>query len=108
MVALIPGSLVHGAGHWYRGDLKSSQRILFLEGASLLALLSAYSMEHSLDQEKAFNRSSTQWFYHIGGVLFVTTWLADIIGAFRGDQFQKEALIKGIKSQFFLLVIAIK
>ena len=100
LVALLPGALIHGAGHWYRGDLKSSQRILFLEGASLLALLSAYSMEHSLDQEKAFNRSSTQWFYHIGGVLFVTTWLADIIGAFRGDQFQKEALVKGIKSQF--------
>ena len=100
LVALIPGALVHGAGHWYRGDLKSGQKILFLEGASLLALLGAYTMEHHLDQEKALYQSSTQWFYHIGGVLFVTTWFADVIGAFRGDQYEKPTLLRNVRSRF--------
>lgn len=100
LVALFPGALVHGAGHWYRGDFKSSQRIIFLEGVSLLALLSAYSMEQSLDQDTAFNRSSTQWLYHIGGVLFVSTWFADVIGSFRGDQYYSKRKYQGINSRF--------
>jgi hypothetical protein len=100
LVAIAPGILLHGAGHWYRGDFESSKKILYLEGISVISLIAGYSMEQFVDQSSPITRSGTQWLYHMGGVLFLTTWLADIVGSFRGDQSQQLGVNKRVKSQF--------
>ena len=86
LIALFPGSIIHGAGHWYRGDYHSARKMMYLEGISLLSLLTAYTLKNVTNQSNPINKRSTRWFYHLGSVLFVTTWLTDLIGSFRGDQ----------------------
>lgn len=85
LVALVPGSLLHGLGHWYRGDLDAAKKILFLEGLGILSILGGYTLNTLVDQDHYSKRLGEQWLYHTGGVLFITSWLADIIGSFRGD-----------------------
>ena len=85
LVATVPGALLHGLGHWYRGDLDSAQKILLLEGLGILSILGGYTLSTLIEQNSSPKKLSEQWLYHTGGVLLLTSWFADIIGSFRGD-----------------------
>lgn len=85
LISIVPGVIVHGAGHWYRGDITSGKNIFILEGLSLLTLVSAYFIDTQVNAPPQVS-SATEWLYHVGSVVFVMTWLTDVIGSFRGDQ----------------------
>ena len=86
LISIVPGVIAHGAGHWYRGDIESGKKILLLEGISLATLIGAYTVDHLAQTSDTIPSAGVKWLYHVGGVLFVTTWLTDLIGSFRGDQ----------------------
>ena len=85
LVATIPGSLLHGLGHWHRGDLDSAKKILLLEGLGILSILGGYTLHTLSEQDTYAKQRGEQWLYHTGGVLLLTSWFTDIIGSFRGD-----------------------
>lgn len=82
-ISLVPGIVVHGAGHWAAGDRATAQDLLIMEGAGL-ALILAGSV--SLFATGASRRTvAPSVISTIGGfALFVNSWLADVYGSTGG------------------------
>lgn len=82
--SLVPGVLVHGAGHWVLCDPKTARKLLVLEGAgagSLLVSLGGLAASGASRYVVAPLAVGA-----LGGLgLFTTTWLADIYGVVAPD-----------------------
>ncbi|MDH4222975.1 MAG: hypothetical protein OEV55_05475 [candidate division Zixibacteria bacterium] len=81
VIALVPGSVVHGAGHFYAGK---PGRGMFLFGMELLGagLLYWGALSSSLGEQSENDSSNDGKLHEFFGVtLFVGSWVADMIGA---------------------------
>ena len=85
LFSLFPGVLVHGFGHWHRGDIVSAKRIMLLEGLGIISILGGYTLETLVDRPHRSLYLGERWLYHSGGALLLASWLTDVIGSFRGD-----------------------
>ena len=76
LIALVPGSVVHGAGHFYAGKLKTGAFLVGTElaGIGLFYLGAVSGMSENLEDEK--DRGELEW---IGFGLFLFSWLYDVI-----------------------------
>ena len=83
--SLVPGVLVHGAGHWVRGERDTAWQLLGFEllGAGLIAggigglVLTGASDDYN---------PPLYWMAMSGAALFGGSWFADIFGSVRGSQ----------------------
>ena len=81
-LALTVGFLVHGIGHLYIGDNRSALQLLAAEGISIVTLVAAGLLRSNTTsdaQHEVANGLQT-----FGWSLFVSSWLADVIGTFKG------------------------
>ena len=84
LTALGPGLLIHGVGHWRMGDERGGWRLLGLEGAGLAAL-TLTSLTHLFWRPNSVGgRMGLETLSHLGWGLFLTSWSADVIGAYQG------------------------
>ena len=80
--SVVPGVLLHGAGHWVAGDKKMGKRLLALQGIGMgLAALGGLSIGVSGGSEKTMPGI---FLLMPGGGLVVLSWLADIYGTAGG------------------------
>lgn len=80
-VAVIPGFLLHGSGHFAAGDRKTAYTLLALEGVGLATLLAGATV---LGVTGASRRTvgPVVWTMAGGAALFTTSWAADLYGVF--------------------------
>ncbi len=85
LLAVGPGFLVHGVGHYYVDDVSTAWRLLVGEilGVALVAggaALQAYT------GDAGTTGALQRLMVHAGAFLFVGTWLTDIVGTFKGAE----------------------
>lgn len=82
-VALIPGSVVHGLGHYYAGDPETGKTLLVTEGVSLVlvlvggAILSSPDLFGGCSSDCVIGAISLS----AGTIGFVGSWVYDVIGS---------------------------
>lgn len=83
LLALGPGIVVHGIGHFSQDETRTGVILLLTEVTALLFLLGGAFAE-SLTNDSASVATATDALSHVGTVLFVGSWLADVIGSYTG------------------------
>jgi len=80
LIALVPGSVVHGAGHFYAGKPKTGVFLFSMEliGAGLFYLGALSSFGEQSENNSSKDGTVVKFF---GFALFVGSWVADVIGA---------------------------
>jgi hypothetical protein len=101
LMAFGPGFLLHGAGHWAQGDLYSASRLLIVQGFSILALTGSYLLSPYQNQNNSLHFTH-RLLEHSGWVLFLGSWLADMMGTFRGSGSFHEDSSRQFSSRFSL------
>lgn len=83
LVALVPGALLHGSGHWVAGDRGTARRLLVLSGVGLgVAAIGAAPLALS-GAARRVNGPTIPLI--LGGAgTFTLSWIADVYGAFGG------------------------
>ena len=97
-IALVPGAVVHGAGHFYAGKIRTGFLLLGTEvvGASLLVYAAVSSFAVAWGGE--YDPEAELW--AIGGlVLFVGSWAYDMVGSPLSVKKQNEKLLQGKQSK---------
>lgn len=90
LLALGPGLLVHGAGHYYVGERGTALKLLIAELAGIALVVAGQLIDHYTNEAGALGATS-QALTHAGVVLFVGSWGADVLGAFKGaDPFEPD------------------
>jgi hypothetical protein len=90
VIGLAPGFLVHGLGHFYVGDRAGGVKLLVAELAGI-SLLVADVLIGAATNESGTWGAPRQVLRHAGIVLFVGSWAADVIGAFKGyESFEQD------------------
>jgi hypothetical protein len=84
VMALTVGTLVHGVGHFYAGDSRTGRILLIAEGVGLGMIVSGLLLENLSNSEGSWS-PLYEPLVPIGGGLFATTWLLDVIGTFIGS-----------------------
>jgi len=87
--SILLSTVWRGYGHHCIGDEESHYKLLGMEGASVAMLatgLLAGSLTHDDKALSAFWKS----FFHFGTTLFISSYLFDVVGTFKGDAFQFE------------------
>ncbi len=81
LLAIFPGLLWHGLGHRYAGDHKKAEEIELMEAYSLLALGAGTGMVFAgrSDDDLRFVEYSGYTVGGMGGLLFLGSWLYDVI-----------------------------
>lgn len=83
LLALGPGLAVHGIGHLYLDETRTGVLLLLTELTSVLLLVGG-AIADSATNSSASVAAATDVLSHVGLVLFVGSWVADIIGSFTG------------------------
>ncbi len=83
VIALAPGFLVHGLGHFYVGDRAGGLKLLGAELAGV-AMIVGSSLLTSATREAGTYGAPAELLRHAGIVLFVGSWAADVVGAVKG------------------------
>jgi hypothetical protein len=83
LLAIFPGILVHGIGHWYAGDTKEARDLLDREGLGLIAMGAGVGMWYwgeSVDEDylEIQNKVAAGIFGAVGGALFLESWVTDM------------------------------
>ncbi len=83
--AVVPGAALHGAGHVALGEHRTGLRLLAMQGVGLAGLAAGAVV---LAVSGASDRLSVPslWVTTAGGGLFVSAWLADIVGVAAGPE----------------------
>jgi hypothetical protein len=82
--ALVPGLIVHGAGHFAAGDRQVARRLFAVEGIGL-GLFAAGAVPLLVTGASRYYSGPTVAFLVSGVGLFGLSWLADVYGAAAGD-----------------------
>jgi hypothetical protein len=82
--ALVPGVLLHGAGHFAAGDRRTARRLFALEGIGL-GLFTAGGVPLLVTGASRHYSGPTVAFLVSGIGVFGLSWLADIYGSAAGD-----------------------
>ena len=83
MIALVPGFLLHGLGHYYVGEHDTGLDLLLAQGLGL-GLIAASMALGNLTRDSGESGAPRRLLMHSGILLFAGSWTADIIGAFKG------------------------
>jgi len=78
LFALLPGSIIHGAGHFYAGSHDTGNLLFIFEIFGGVLLASGYKdvSSHEVSQSSGIHPGIVA-----GYVIFMTTWVYDIINA---------------------------
>jgi len=82
LVALTGGFFWHGAGHYILGDRKTARRLVAVEAASVGVGVAGLVMSSTADAE--VSRAMGRTLATAAGSAFVASWVADVVGAFKG------------------------
>ena len=77
VIALVPGALVHGAGHAYVGDLRTARWLALSEAAGYAAMFTS----HVRGADTTDRTDGRAIVYGVGASLFFGSWLYDILAA---------------------------
>ncbi len=77
VIALVPGALLHGAGHAYAGDLQTARWLALSEAAGYAAMFTS----HARGASPGGRTEGGAIVYSIGASLFFGSWLYDILAA---------------------------
>jgi hypothetical protein len=93
VIALVPGSVVHGAGYFYAEKPKIGLFLFSIEviGAGLLYAGALSGFAEEAQEGTGKDRPGLTW---IGLALFGGSWLADIIGAPEAVKKHNEGIVK--------------
>ena len=84
-IAIGPGFLVHGLGHYYAGDTRTALTLLLAELTGI-----GLAVAGAIVQVRTNGAGSTggvgNALVHAGTLLFLGSWAADIIGTFKGSE----------------------
>jgi len=81
-LAVFPGALIHGLGHSVTGDYGTALALFSAELVGIgLMVASQYLKDESTDNSQS---SLSQSLSHLGFMLFMTSWAADIVGTIKG------------------------
>lgn len=83
VLALGPGLAVHGIGHLYLDETRTGVLLLLTELTALLLLTGGVVAEVLTDGSASVS-AATDALTHAGVVLFLGSWVADVIGSFTG------------------------
>lgn len=86
VIALVPGAVLHGAGHLYAGDTRMGEWLALTEAAGYAAMFTSHARGADVG-----DRAIT---YGLGAGLFFGSWLYDILaapGAVRARNAMREA-----------------
>jgi hypothetical protein len=84
-LAIGPGFLVHGLGHYYAGDNQTALTLLLAEIAGI-ALIIAGNVIDENSNGAGSTGGTRNALVHSGVLLFFGSWAADIIGTFKGSE----------------------
>ncbi len=84
LLAVFPGVIVHGAGHWYVGDTPTAARLLIAELAGVVLVVSSELLGAATNDSGELG-APRRLLTYAGGLLFMGSWAADIIGSFKGS-----------------------
>ena len=90
-IALVPGAVVHGAGHFYIGDTETAWTLFKIESASFLLFGIGLFTHLSSGGHSSSTQASIIWGSYFGSIaLWVGTWVYDVIGAtYKSSKCQK-------------------
>lgn len=84
-IAVGPGFLVHGLGHYYAGDSRTALSLLLAELAGIGLIIAGSVIDDSTNgggSTGGIRNALT----HSGVLLFFGSWVADIVGTFKGAE----------------------
>ncbi len=84
--ALVPGAIVHGAGHFAAGDRKTARRLLLAQGVSVGMIAAGGGTLLLAGANRRLSGPAISSLV-MGVGLFATSWFADIYGASGGGRF---------------------
>lgn len=84
LLAVFPGVLVHGTGHWYVGDNSTAARLLIAELAGVVLIVTSELLGAATNDSGELGAPRRLLTYS-GGLLFVGSWVADMVGSFKGS-----------------------
>ncbi len=84
-LAVMPGVFVHGVGHMYIGETRTGLSLLLAEAVGLGLMFGAAAINES-DSGSARTAPARLALSHTGFILFFASWLADIVGTFKGSE----------------------
>ncbi|MBU0550175.1 hypothetical protein KKF91_20415 [Myxococcota bacterium] len=85
LIALGPGLLLHGAGHYKIDRKESALKLLLIEALGLALIAAGEIIEEVSDGDGAYGWLSNGM-GRTGALLFLGSWGADVLGAFKGDR----------------------
>lgn len=83
ILAMTVGTAAHGLGHIYAGDTRTGRILAISEGVSLVMIGLSFLAE-GLSHSDGSLAPLYEPLLPLGGSLFATTWLLDVIGTFKG------------------------
>lgn len=87
LMALVPGAVVHGAGHLYLGDKRTGLGLLIME-ATGLALVGGGALVPLIFEGDAASMSGSRSIIYLGTGMFAMSYLLDILGTLQGPELQ--------------------
>ncbi len=84
--SILASTVWRGYGHHCIGDETSHYRLLAMEGASIAMLATSLIMGSLTKDDKALS-STWKSLFHFGTTLFISSYIFDVFGTFKGDKF---------------------
>ncbi|MBH25627.1 MAG: hypothetical protein CMH57_14485 [Myxococcales bacterium] len=88
LVAAVPGSVVHGMGHYFVRNSQAGQDLLLLELGALAALGGSGLLYGLVDNRDSFWGETGLLALQIGGALYSISYVADVVGVSKGTESQ--------------------
>lgn len=85
LMAIGPGALIHGIGHWQMGDQKGAWQLLGAEIAGIVALSTVSLTQKYLQPTSNYAKMGISSLSHIGWGLTLGSWVLDVIGSYQGE-----------------------
>ena len=83
LIALVPGFLIHGLGHFYTGDDESGLDLLIAEVAGIALVLAGVFVGEGTDNSGP-SGGPRRLLTHAGVLLFAGSWAFDTVGTLKG------------------------
>ncbi len=85
VLAIVPGSIFHGLGHFYLGDQSTGWSLIAAESLGL-GLVGVGILMVAASDDSVLVEELGVGVVQIGGVLIGTSWLVDVLGSIRGSK----------------------
>ncbi|MBR4985610.1 MAG: hypothetical protein IKY83_07720 [Proteobacteria bacterium] len=86
LLSILVSTVWRGYGHYCIGDQKSHYKLLAMEGTSL-AMIATSLLMGSLSHDAKSLSAIWKSFFHYGTTLFISSYIMDVLGAFKGNSF---------------------